>query len=142
MAPGLGRPVCEPAGGSTLTPNVAATPFNAIIEVTLTTARPARLWIPGYVGVPQGRIDVSVAPGMSANKDVELVGGVLAAYMQQTVDQPAIIQLGIVNRVVQKTFKVVSTTTSGAPKVVSTALVQINDYGEYVVNAWEIVVVT
>jgi hypothetical protein len=46
--------------------------------------------------------------------------------------------LGIVNRVVQKTFKVVSTTQTGAPVVVSTALVQVNDYGEFVVNSWQV----
>ena len=123
---------------STLTPSASPAPVAAIIDVSLTTANPARLWIPGYIGVPQGHISISVAAGMTAGKDVELVGGILAAYFDQTVDQPATLQLGIVNRVVQKTFKVVSETTSGAPKIVSTALVQINDYGEYVVNAWEI----
>ena len=29
-------------------------------------------------------------------------------------------------------------TTAVSPQVISTAIVQINDYGEYVVNAWEI----
>jgi hypothetical protein len=123
---------------STLRPNALGTPVPAIIDVNLATANPARLWIPGYVGVPQGYINVSVAPGMSAGKSVELLGGVLAGWWTQTPAQPATVTLGIVNRVVQKTFKVVSRTTATNPQVVSTAIVQINDYGEYVVNAWEI----
>jgi hypothetical protein len=123
---------------STLRPDGLGTPVPAIIDVNLTTAGPATLWIPGYVGVPQGYINVSVAPGMSAAKNVQMVGGVLAGWWAQTVDQPETLNLGIINRVVQKTFKVVSRTTAGSPQVVSTAIVQINDYGEYVVNAWEI----
>lgn len=140
-APRPANPPDAMTGGykpSTLTPSPSPAPVPAIIDISLTTANPAKLWIPGYVGVPQGHISISVAPSMAAGKDVQLVGGVLAAYFDQTVDQPATLSLGIVNRVVQKTFKVVSQTTSGAPKIVSTALVQINDYGEYVVNAWEI----
>jgi len=123
---------------STLRPNGLGTPIPAIIDVNLTTTRPATLWIPGYIGVPQGYINLAVAPGMSASKDVQMVGGVLAGWWAQTPDQPATLQLGIINRVVQKTFKIVSRTTAGSPQVVSTAIVQINDYGEYVVNAWEI----
>ena len=125
---------------STLRPDGLSTPFPAIIDVSFTGTNPATLWVPGYIGVPQGFINLAFAPGAAANKDVQLVGGVLAAYFVQTLppDLPAGLQLGIVNRVVQKTFKVVSTTTSGLPVVVSTAVVQINDYGEYVVNSWEI----
>jgi hypothetical protein len=71
-------------------------------------------------------------------KNISLLGGVLAALFTQGTASPATQQLGIVNRVIQKTFKVVSSTTSGTPLIVSTALVQINDYGEYVVNSWDI----
>ena len=67
-----------------------------------------------------------------------LLGGVLAALVTESATKPATLQLGIVNRVVQKTFKVVSTTQTGAPVVVSTALVQVNDYGEFVVNSWQV----
>jgi hypothetical protein len=123
---------------SLLRPDGIGTPVAPVIDVTLSTANPARLWIPGYIGVPQGYISLSVAPGMSADKDVQMVGGVLAGWWAQSVDQPERLQLGIINRVVQKTFKVVSRTTAGSPQVISTAIVQINDYGEYVVNAWEI----
>jgi hypothetical protein len=60
----------------------------------------------------------------------------LAAKVNQTVDQPTTLSLGMVNRIVQKTFKLVSTTTSGTPSVTSVALVQVNDYGEFAVNSW------
>lgn len=124
---------------SRLRPDGLGTPFAAIIDVSFTGTNPAKLWIPGYIGVPQGVINVSVAnPAAVANKDVQLVGGVLVGYFTQTADLPATLQLGIINRVVQKTFKVVAISDTDSPRVVSTALVQINDYGEYVVNAWEI----
>lgn len=123
---------------STLVTDAVATPYPAIIDVSFTTGTTATLWIPGYIAVPQGYINIAITPGASVNKNVQMVGGVLAAYWAQTPDQPETLQLGIVNRVVQKTFKVVSSTTAGSPRVVSTAVVQINDYGEYVVNSWEI----
>ncbi|MGB8860651.1 MAG: hypothetical protein WCC60_15440 [Ilumatobacteraceae bacterium] len=125
---------------STLHPDAVATPFAPVIDVNLTTANPARLWIPGYVGVPQGYVNINVSTGMAAGKDVQMVGGVLAAYFTQTGDMPANLQLGVINRVVQRTFKVVSTTKIGAgtPRLVSTALVQMNDFGDFVINAWEI----
>ena len=138
---------------STLHPDALATPYLPIIDINLTTANPARLWIPGYVGVPQGDINLSFAPGMTGDKSIQLVGGALAHNFTQTVDLPPVcaagaspeepcLQVGIVNRVVQMTFKLVSkiAASAGPPQVVSTALVQINDYGEYVVNAWEITV--
>lgn len=124
---------------SRLRPDGLGTPFPAIIDVSFTGTNPAKLWIPGYIGVPQGYINMNVAtPAAAAGKDIQLVGGVLAGYFVQSPNLPAQLQLGIVNRVVQKTFKVVSISDTDAPRVVSTALVQINDYGEYVVNAWEI----
>ena len=124
---------------SRLRPDGLGTPFAAIVDVSFTGTNPAKLWIPGYIGVPQGVINLNVAtPAAAANKDVQLVGGVLAGYFTQSPDLPATLQLGIINRVVQKTFKVVSISDTGSPRVVSTALVQINDYGEFVVNAWEI----
>jgi hypothetical protein len=73
---------------------------------------------------------------MGANKSVQLLGGVLAAQITQTVDLPADNQLGIINRVVQQTFKLVAKTTSGKPQMVSIAIVQINDFGEAAINSW------
>lgn len=124
---------------SVLRPDGLGTPYPAIIDVSFTGTNPATVWIPGYIGVPQGYINLNVAtPAAAANKNVQLVGGVLAGYFVQSPDLPQTLQLGIINRVVQKTFKVVSISNTDSPRVVSTALVQINDYGEFVVNAWEI----
>ena len=124
---------------STLRPDGVANVYPAIIDVNLTTTNAAALWLPGYVVVPQGYIKLAVSnAAATVNKSVQLAGGVLAAYFTQTVDKPSVAKYGIINRVVQKTFQVVSSTTTGSPPIVSSAIVQINDYGEYVVNAWEI----
>jgi hypothetical protein len=122
-----------------------------IIDISLTTANAARVWIPGYIAVPQGNVRMAFAPGTTGNKNVQLVGGVLAAEVTQTPDLPTVcpvnapsdqacLQMGIVNRVVQKTFKIVSTSVGDAPNVVSTALVLVNDYGQFVVSSWEITI--
>jgi hypothetical protein len=122
---------------STLVPTVLpAAPETPIIDIAFTKAAPSTVFIPGYVAVPQGRVSVSVAASMSSGKDVEMVGGVLAALFTQTVDQPASVKIGLINRIVQKTFKMVSTTTTGLPQVTSVAIVQVNDYGEFAVNSW------
>ncbi len=122
---------------STLIP-AAAPPYpgNPIIDIQYSTGSTSTLFVPGYVAVPQGRINIAVAPGMGVGKDVELVGGVLAATFSQTPDLPATQNLGMINRIVQKTFKLLATTTSGNPVVSSVAIVQINDYGEFAVNSW------
>jgi hypothetical protein len=128
---------------STLVPTVApAVQTNAVIDFSFTGANTGTFWVPGYVAVPQGRININVTATSAVKKNISLLGGVLAALFTQGKASPATQQLGIVNRVIQKTFKVVSSTTSGSPIVVSTALVQINDYGEYVVNSWDISVAT
>lgn len=124
---------------STLVPSVFPDPqTDAIIDIAFTGTGTHSVYIPGYISVPQGRINISVAPGNEAGKSVRLLGGILAALFTQSATPPATQELGIVNRVVQKTFKVVSVTTSGKPVVTSTALVQVNDYGEYVINSWEV----
>jgi hypothetical protein len=124
---------------STLVPTVApAAQTSSIIDFSFTGANTGTLWVPGYVAVPQGLININVTATSAVKKNISLLGGVLAALFTQGTASPATQQLGIVNRVIQKTFKVVSSTTSGTPLIVSTALVQINDYGEYVVNSWDI----
>ena len=129
-------PVASSYMPSTLTPAQSTGLATPIIDMSFTTAKTAYVFVPGYVAVPQGQISVSVGAGMGANKDVELVGAVLAAKVNQTTDKPATLSLGMVNRIVQKTFKLVATTTSGTPSVSSVALVQVNDYGEFAVNSW------
>ncbi len=122
---------------STLVPTVAPVAQETpVVDISFTKSAPSSVFVPGYIAVPQGRVSISVAPTMSPGKDVELVGGVLAALFSQTVDQPATVKIGLINRIVQRTFKIVSTTTSGTPNVTSVAIVQINDYGEFAVNSW------
>ena len=122
---------------STLVPTVSPDPpALAIIEVSFSGGGTGKLYVPGYTSVPQGTISLSVAPGASAGKAVQLIGGVLAAQVLQTVDLPAENQVGMVNRIVQKTFKLVATTLTGVGDVVSVALVQVNDYGEFAINSW------
>ena len=128
---------------STLVPTVApATQSKPVIDFSFTGTNTGTLYVPGYVSVPQGRINVSVTAPSAVKKTFSLLGGVLAALVTQGATSPATQQLGIVNRVVQKTFKVVTTTQAGAPVVASTALVQVNDYGEFVVNSWQIATVS
>ncbi|MCE9621899.1 MAG: hypothetical protein K8R99_06115 [Actinomycetia bacterium] len=122
---------------STLVPTVSPVPPVApVIDFQLTGTSTTTVYIPGYVSVPQGAINVTVGSGKGANKSIQLVGGVLAAKITQSVDLPADNQLGMVNRIVQKTFKIVSTTTSGTPHITSIAIVQVNDYGKFAVNSW------
>ena len=122
---------------STLIPVVAPTlPNAAIIDISLTGTSTTTIYVPGYVGVPQGTISIQVGPGAGGAKSVQLLGGVLAAQVVQSPDQPADNQLGIINRVVQQTFKLIAETTSGTPKVISIAIVQINDFGEAAINSW------
>ena len=122
---------------STLVPTLApSAPETPVIDISFTKALPSTLNVAGYVAVPQGRVNISAAAGMGVNKDVELVGGVLAALFSQSAVQPATIKIGLVNRIVQKTFKLVAVTSSGTPSVSSVAIVQINDYGEFAVNSW------
>ena len=68
--------------------------------MSFTTTKKSYVFVPGYVAVPQGQINIAVGTGMGANKDVELVGAVLAAKVIQTTDQPATLSLGMVNRIV------------------------------------------
>jgi hypothetical protein len=134
-------PPTDPAASgylpSTLIPVLApGAQSNAIVDISFTTALASKVVIPGYLAVPQGRVNIAATTGSGANKDVEIVGGVLAALFTQTPDQPSTLQIGLVNPVVQKTFKLVAVTTSGMPSVNSVAIVQINDYGEYAINSW------
>ena len=134
-------PPTDPVGSgylpSTLIPTVApAAPETPIIDISFTKALASKVYMPGYLSVPQCRVSIQATPTSKANKDVELVGGVLAALFSQSPDQPATLQIGLVNPVVQKTFQLVAVTTSGTPSVNSVAVVQINDYGEYAVNSW------
>jgi hypothetical protein len=118
---------------STVTPTPPALP---IVDVTLSTATPVTLLITGYTSAPQGTINVNTLPTGVAGKDIEIAGGVLAAQAIISTLRPSTFVFGAINAVVQKTFKIVSTTTGA--RSVSTAIVQVNSIGTYYVNSWEV----
>jgi hypothetical protein len=133
---------------STLVQTSTADP-TPIVSVNFTGFGSAIFFVPGYVAVPQGRIDVNIGAGAGAGKSIQLLGAVLTAKVTESGDPPAMppactetgqacLQLGFENRVVQKTFKITSKTleSAGSPYIVSVAIVQVNDYGEYAINSW------
>jgi hypothetical protein len=70
------------------------------------------------------------------NKRIAFGGGILAAQMAVSAVVPDFLQLGLLNPVVQKTFKIVTRTVSGSPRLVATAQVQVNETGGYAINSW------
>jgi hypothetical protein len=107
-----------------------------IVDVNMTSAATVTVRIPGYISIPMGSMVVNGAVGSSANKSLTFGGGILAAQMQVTGEAPDFLQLGLLNPVVQKTFKIVTETTTGSPEVISTALVQVNETGGHAINSW------
>jgi hypothetical protein len=73
---------------------------------------------------------------MSAAKNISFGGGVLTGTIGVSTDKPATLQIGLLNSIVQKTFKIVSQTTNANPRVTATALVQVNQTGGYAINSW------
>jgi hypothetical protein len=108
----------------------------AIIDINLTTAAKVNVRIPGYVSVPQGSMSLNVAAGANVNKTISFSGGILTAQMYLPGLAPDYLQLGLLNPVVQKTFKIVTQTDPGGPQVTSVALVQVNETGGYAINSW------
>jgi hypothetical protein len=130
-------PAAVPTGAAPCAPPPAVPAATCpIVDINLTTATPVTVTIPGYVSVPQGAVSIYNATGMTANKKISFGGGVLAATMGVSADRPASLQIGLLNSVVQKTFKVVSQTINASPKVTATALIQINQTGGYAINSW------
>ena len=130
---------------STLTtPAVASSPpvpIAPIVEIGLDGQQSADILVPGYVVAPQGRITIDTSAGRGANKSVRFNAGATAASLElnkayASTELPATFVLGIANPVIQKTFKLVSTSTSTTPRVTSTAIVQINQNGAYAINSW------
>ena len=117
-------------------PLSAVTSSCPIIDLQLTNASQVQVRVPGYVSVPQGSVSISVGPTAATGKWVSFGGGILAAQMAVTGPPPEFLQLGLLNPVVQKTFKIVTETVAGNPRVVSTALVQVNETGGHAVNSW------
>ena len=131
--------------GATTTTTISATTTTAapaavqtaVLEVNLTNAQKVTIDIPGYVSMPQGLLRVTTAGGAEANKTINIAGGVLASSIEVGGTPPAKWKLGLSNPVVQQTFKIV-TQSNGSPRVVSTAIVQVNQNGAYAINSWAV----
>ncbi|MBK5331890.1 MAG: hypothetical protein JJD93_07960 [Ilumatobacteraceae bacterium] len=122
---------------STLVPTVApAPPALPIVDINLSGAATTNVDIESYIATPQGTVSVIDATGATVGKTVKLVGGLLAAQINVSVDRPATFAMGLVNQVVQKTFKIVSTTVSDNPKLSATAVVKVNDTGDYAIGSY------
>jgi hypothetical protein len=107
----------------------------SIIEVDLPAAAAATVEIPGYVAVPQGRVQLSNPNGLA----VRVTGGILAAQLDGVDARaagPNSVDIGFVETVVQRKFRIVSTTDAG--NETSTAVVQVNQNGAYAINSWEV----
>ena len=119
-------------------PPAAVTAACPIIDINFTTAAKVKIKIPGYVSVPQGSMSLMVGSGANVNKWISFGGGILAGQMSVPSLAPDYLQLGLLNPVVQQTFKIVTTTIGGDTKVTSVAQVQVNETGGYAVNSWVI----
>ena len=129
--PGLLPPPVIPPGDP-LPPLASA--HVPLIDFALTTATPVVVDVPGYVSIPQGRLRVSNPGGLH---NISLKGGVLAASFDIT-DTRVPVPIGLENPIVQRTFRIVSETTSGTPHMVSSAIVQVNQGGAWAINSWEV----
>jgi hypothetical protein len=130
-------PATVPTGAFPCAPPPAAVATSCpILDINLTTAMPVHVNIPGYVSVPQGAVSVNTAPGMGAAKRITVGGGIFTGTIGVSADKPAYLQIGLLNSVVQKTFKIVSQTTNSSPRVTATALIQVNQTGGYAINSW------
>lgn len=131
IVPGLGLSDPPPI----VPPIVSTYEPTAIVEFSLPTAAETVVSIPGYIAVPQGRFVVDNPNGL----DVTVAGGVLAAQFgiaDGRAGGPASVPIGFLESVVQRKFRIVSTTSAG-PET-STAVVQVNQNGAYAVNSWEV----
>ncbi len=102
-------------------PPVAPFEPDPIIDIDLPGTDPVVIDIPGYIAVPQGIVRVENPNGLgTADNPVALTGGILAAAFRvndnRAVDGELTVPIGLVNPVVQRTFRITSTTTSGNPR--------------------------
>lgn len=130
-AVGLGTPPpVTPPAGSVYVPK-------AVVDISLTndTASTTTVQIPGYVSVPQANFRVN----NPFSRNVRIAGGVLAAQydvLDGRGSGPGTVDIGFIETIVQRKFKIVSTTPNGREQ--STAIVQVNQNGAYAVNTWEV----
>ena len=117
-------------------PPAAPTAACPIVDVNLTSATKVYVDVPGYISVPQGDVSINTAPGMGTDKKLSFGGGILTGTIGVSADKPVSLQLGLLNSVVQKTFKIVSQTVGANPRVTATALIKVNQTGGYAINSW------
>ncbi len=117
---------------STLTLDDLLVEPDPVIEVDVQANAESNVVIPGYVSVPQGTVSIE---GHASNpQSVSITGGVLAAQVDLGTHLPTNLELGLVNPVVQKVFRIYSTSAG----ITSDAVVQINENGAYAINSWEV----
>jgi hypothetical protein len=128
---GLGAPPpVTPPAGSIYVPK-------SVVDISLAndTASTSTILIPGYVSVPQAQFRVN----NPFSRNVRIAGGVLAAQydvLDGRGSGPSTVDIGFIETIVQRKFKIVSTTPKG--RETSTAIVQVNQNGAYAVNSWEV----
>jgi len=112
-------------------------PGAAIVDLDLSGAQAGQVEVAGYVVVPQGAVSIATTAATKSNKAVRFNAGATAAMFALGADRPGNFVLDIVNPIVQKTFRIVSTATSGPP-VTSTAVVIVNQNGAYAISSWTV----
>ena len=108
----------------------------SIIDINLTATTAVKIKVPGYVAVPQGAMSLMVTPGANVGKWISFGGGILTAQLSVPAAAPDYLQLGLLNPVVQKTFRIVTNTTGPGSQVTSVALVKVNETGGHKINSW------
>lgn len=145
VPPAVGSSPADPV----VTPEPPIAPYepDPIVDIQLPGTAAVDVQIPGYVSVPMGILRIHNPNGLGSGSDgstVAVSGGVLAAAFRVTDsrenagDGDLTVPIGLINPVVQRTFKITTTTTTGSPTVTSTAVVQINQNGAYAINSWEV----
>lgn len=112
----------------------------AVVDLDLVGTSQVTVEISGYIATPQGRFRLF----NPTSQPVEVKGGILAAAYEvadgRASDPPQNneVPVGFIETIVQRKFRIVSETTSGLPRMVSNAIVQVNQNGAYAINSWEI----
>lgn len=118
-----------------------------ILDIDLGSGSASTVVIPGYVSVPMGVVRLFNPHGFGADRNgphVAVSGGIIAAAFRvedARLDPGATtltVPIGLINPEVQRTYRIITETASGTPKIASTAVVQVNQNGAYAVNSWEI----
>ncbi len=131
---------CERTGGAgaveSCAPGAAsarAVPaFEPVVAFDLDGPGAATVEIPGYVALPQGRIEVENPNG----HPIAIRGGILAAEISVVDSRPAPVPIGFEKLEVQHKLRIVSTNAQGPER--SIAIVQVNQNGGNAVNSWEV----